>query len=124
MSIGSYSYRGHSYINVVATVRNDDGSTKKLKLKALKEHNELATLLLLKSERTWVLDFFDLIKSKSVRHWTKTTLREKVIRIGAKVICHARYIVLQMAEVAVSRELFAAILGRIRRLRILLESNG
>jgi hypothetical protein len=29
-----------------------------------------------------------------------------------------------MAEVAVSRELFAAILGRIRRLRILLESNG
>ena len=25
----------------------------------------------------------------SVRHWTMTTLREKVIKIGAKVVCHA-----------------------------------
>lgn len=61
---------------------------------------------------------------KSVRHWAMTTLREKVIRIGAKVVCHARYIVFQMAEVAVSRELFAAILGKIRRLRLLVEASG
>jgi hypothetical protein len=30
----------------------------------------------------------------------KTTLREKLIKIGAKVITHARYVVFQMAEVA------------------------
>jgi hypothetical protein len=61
---------------------------------------------------------------KSVRHWTLTTLREKVIKIGAKVVSHARYLVFQMAEVAVSRELFAAILARIRRLKLLVECSG
>ena len=42
-----------------------------------------------------------------------TTLREKLIKIGAKVVRHARYVTFQMAEVAVPRELFAAILERI-----------
>jgi predicted transcriptional regulator len=54
---------------------------------------------------------------RSVKHWTLTTLREKLIKIGAKVVRHARDVVCQMAEVAVPRELFAAILERIRRLR-------
>jgi hypothetical protein len=61
---------------------------------------------------------------KSIRHWTMTTLREKVIKIGAKVVCHARYIIFQLAEVAVSRELFAIILRRIGRLRLLVEQSG
>ena len=47
-----------------------------------------------------------------------TTLREKLIKIGAKVIQHARYVVFQMAAVAVPRRLFAAILERIRQLRL------
>jgi hypothetical protein len=69
-------------------------------------------------------DFFrQTVLPKSVRHWTMTTLREKVIKIGAKVVCHARYIIFQMAEVAVSRELFAAILGRIRQLRLFVEAS-
>jgi hypothetical protein len=55
---------------------------------------------------------------RAVRHWTLTTLREKLIKIGAKVVRHARYVMFQMAEVAVPRELFAAILGRIDRLRL------
>lgn len=38
------------------------------------------------------------------------------IRIGAKVITHSRYVVSQMAEVAISQWLFDAILQRIRRL--------
>jgi len=54
-----------------------------------------------------------------MKHWTMTTLREKLIKIGAKVVCHARYIVFQMAEVAVPKELFAAILDKLRRLRLL-----
>jgi hypothetical protein len=54
---------------------------------------------------------------KSVKQWSLTTLREKLIKIGAKVVRHARYVTFQMAEVAVPRKLFAAILERIARLR-------
>ena len=52
-----------------------------------------------------------------VKHWSLTTLREKLIKIGAKVVRHSRYQFFQMAEVAVPRKLFAAILERIGRLR-------
>jgi hypothetical protein len=52
-----------------------------------------------------------------VQNWSLTTLREKLIKIGAKVVRHGRYITFQLAEVAVSRELFAEILGLIGRLR-------
>jgi len=53
---------------------------------------------------------------QSVKHWSLTTLREKLVKIGAKVVTHARYVTFQMAEVAIPRRLFAAILHRIRRL--------
>ena len=53
----------------------------------------------------------------SVKHWSLTTLREKLIKIGAKVVRHARYVTFQMAEVAIPRRLFATILRRIARLR-------
>jgi hypothetical protein len=52
---------------------------------------------------------------KAVKHWSLTTLREKLIKIGAKVVRHAKYVIFQMAEVAVPREMFAAILDRIQR---------
>jgi hypothetical protein len=68
--------------------------------------------------------FRQLVLPKSVRHWTMTTLREKVTKIDAKVVCHTRYIIFQMAKVAVSRALFVAILGRIRRLGFLVEASG
>ena len=45
-----------------------------------------------------------------------TTLREKLVKIGARLVRHARRLVLQMAEVAVPRELFEQILSRIRML--------
>ena len=53
---------------------------------------------------------------QGVEHWSLTTLREKLVKIGAKVIRHARYVVFQMAEVAIPRRLFATILRRISRL--------
>jgi hypothetical protein len=53
---------------------------------------------------------------KPVRHWSLTTLREKLIKIGAKVTRHSKYVTFQLAEVAVTRNLFAAILNRIARL--------
>jgi hypothetical protein len=46
-----------------------------------------------------------------------TSLREKLIKIGAKVVSHGRYITFQIEEVAVSRQMFADILSLIARLR-------
>ena len=51
-----------------------------------------------------------------VSHWSLTTLREKLVKIGAKVVRGAGNVVFQMAEVAVPRELFGRILGRIHGL--------
>ena len=42
-----------------------------------------------------------------------TSLREKLIKIGAKVVSHGRYVTFQMAEVAVPRQMFAEILSLI-----------
>ena len=50
----------------------------------------------------------------SVRHCSLTTLREKLIKIAAKVVIHSRYAIFQMAEVAVPRESFARTLERIQ----------
>lgn len=68
--------------------------------------------------------FRQMVLPKSVSNWTMTTLREKVIKIGAKVVCHARHIIFQMAEVAVTRQLFTAILTRIGKLRLLAGQSG
>ena len=54
---------------------------------------------------------------RSIGHWSLTTLREKLVKIGAKVVRHARYVTFQLAEVAISKELFEVILMRIGRLR-------
>jgi hypothetical protein len=52
-----------------------------------------------------------------VAHWSLTTLREKLVKIGARIVRHGRYVIFQLAEVAVPRALFAGILRRIVRLR-------
>ena len=54
---------------------------------------------------------------KEVEHWSLTTLREKLVKIGAKVVRHGRYVTFQLAEVAVPRMLFAEILRLIAQLR-------
>jgi hypothetical protein len=54
---------------------------------------------------------------KAAEPWSLTSLREKLIKIGAKVVSHGRYVVFQMAEVAVPRQMFADILTLIARLR-------
>ncbi|TFH47405.1 MAG: hypothetical protein E4H01_08415 [Lysobacterales bacterium] len=45
------------------------------------------------------------------------TLREKLIKIGAKVVRHGRYVTFQLAELAISRRLLAEILQLIHGLR-------
>ena len=44
--------------------------------------------------------------ANQVEHWSLTTLREKLVKIGAKVVSHGRYVTFQLAEAAVPRELF------------------
>jgi len=58
-----------------------------------------------------------LAMPKTTETWSLTSLREKLIKIGAKVVSHGRYVTFQLAEVAVSREMFAEILSLIARLR-------
>ena len=54
---------------------------------------------------------------KSAEPWSLTSLKEELIKIGAKVVSHGRYVTFQMAEVAISRQMFAEILSLIARLR-------
>jgi hypothetical protein len=49
--------------------------------------------------------------------WSLTSLREKLIKIGAKVVRHGRYVAFQLAEVAAPRQMFAGNLSLIARLR-------
>ena len=52
-----------------------------------------------------------------IEHWSMTTMREKLIKIGAKVTRHGRYVTFQLAEIAIPRRLFAEILRLIDGLR-------
>ena len=52
-----------------------------------------------------------------LERWSLTTIREKLIKIGGKVVAHARYTTFQMAEVAVPRVLFNRVLQMIDHLR-------
>ncbi len=54
---------------------------------------------------------------KDVEHGSLTTLREKLVKIGAKVVRHGRYVTFQLAEVAIPLPLFAQILQLIAGLR-------
>ena len=54
---------------------------------------------------------------EEVAHWSLTTLREKLVKIGAKVVRHGRYVTFQLAEVAMPGSLFEKILGLIDDLR-------
>ena len=54
---------------------------------------------------------------QEVEQWSLTTLREKLVKIGARIVRHGRYVVFQLAEVAVPRVLFEKILRLIADLR-------
>ncbi len=61
---------------------------------------------------------------RAVSQWSLMTLHDKLIKIGAKVAHHARYVTFQLAEVAVPRELFSAILERTLRAGVGVGENG
>ena len=71
------------------------------------------------SPTSWAPAAIEGLLPQKVSQWTLTTIRERLIKIGAKVVIrHAKYVTLQLAEVAIPRNLFAMILDRIAQLRL------
>jgi hypothetical protein len=65
----------------------------------------------------WPIIFRNILRTLAppgpVKDWSPTSLKEKLIKIGAKVVSHRRHIASQMAEAAISGNLFADILRKI-----------
>src|SRR5438132_1672194 len=58
-----------------------------------------------------------LATPEPIKDWSLTTLKDKLIKIGAKVVSHGRYVIFQMAEAAIPRQMFQEILQLIAELR-------
>ena len=58
-----------------------------------------------------------LATPEPIKDCSLTSLKEKLIKIGAKVVSHGRYVAFQVAEVSIPRNLFAEILRLIAELR-------
>src|ERR671918_1391993 len=55
---------------------------------------------------------------ESVKHWSLTSIQTRMIKIGGRLVQHARRLVFGLAEVLVTREMLGGILERISRLRL------
>ena len=58
-----------------------------------------------------------LATPEPIKDWSLTSLKDKLIKIGAKVVSHGRYVIFQMAEVAIARQMLQEILRLIAELR-------
>ena len=58
-----------------------------------------------------------LATPETIKDWSLTSLKEKLIKIGAKAVSHGRYVAFQMAEAAIPRQMFQEILRLIAELR-------
>jgi hypothetical protein len=54
---------------------------------------------------------------EAIKQWSLTTLRNRLVKIDAKIVRDGRSVIFQMAEVAVPRALFQTVLGAIAALR-------
>jgi Transposase DDE domain group 1 len=99
-------------------IKEGKNAVKWTKLSCRRFTNNAARLQLFALVYTLANSLRQLALPRSIRSWNLTTLREKLVKIGAKVVSHAKYLVFQLGEVAVPRQLFAAILVRIGRLRL------
>jgi hypothetical protein len=59
-----------------------------------------------------------LTRPKAVMAWSLRSMQLKLIKTGARLVRHARRLVFQMAEVALPRDVWVAILERIGGLRL------
>ncbi|MEE8448920.1 MAG: transposase, partial [Thermodesulfobacteriota bacterium] len=55
---------------------------------------------------------------EAIKDWSLRSLQVKLIKMGGRIVRHARRIIFQLAEVTVPRDVFAAILERVARLRL------
>jgi hypothetical protein len=74
-------------------------------------------------EPDWVIRFYNQRGTaeqhlpEEVADWSLTSIQSRLIKIGARVVRHARKITFQLAEVAVPRNIFGKILAAIRALK-------
>ena len=54
---------------------------------------------------------------EAIERWSLTSLRERLIKTGARLVRHARYAVFQMAEAALPRSVFQGVVNLINGLR-------
>ena len=57
-----------------------------------------------------------LVLPLAIQSWSLTSLQQRIFKTGGRLIRHARYFILQLAESHLTRALFRQILGRIERL--------
>ena len=57
-----------------------------------------------------------LVLPLAIQSWSLTSLQQRLFKTGGRLIRHARYFVLQLAESHLTRALFPQILVRIERL--------
>ena len=57
-----------------------------------------------------------LVLPLAIQSWSLTSLRQRLFQTGGRLIRHARYFILQLAERHLTQRLFGQILGRIERL--------
>ncbi len=50
---------------------------------------------------------------KKINHWSLTSLQQQLVKTGARLVKHARYYWLLLAEGHLTRRVFGAILRRI-----------
>src|SRR5450830_88280 len=58
-----------------------------------------------------------LATPEPIKDWSLTSLKEELIKVGAKVVSHGSYVAFQMAEVAIPRQMFQKILRLVAELR-------
>ena len=85
-------------------IKEGKNAIKWTRLSCLKFRNNAARLQLHALAYNLANFMRTLALPKEVEHWSLTTLREKLVKIGAKIVRHGRYVTFQLAEVAVSRE--------------------
>ena len=106
----------------------DDALTLAVLAKALAHPARIAIVRMLEARQTCVgcdiveeiglATFLRCIElPEAMADWSLTSLQLKLIKIGARVVRHARAITFQLAEVAVTGPMVRAVLAAIRRLR-------
>ena len=57
-----------------------------------------------------------LVLPLAIQRWSLTSLQQRLFKTRGHLLRHARYFVVQLAEIHLTRRLFGQILGRIERL--------